>query len=95
MTHNCCLTWIASKLKALVHYTNLVGLAAIDTKLWTRPGQLNVDGDQQTENNAQAQPQQKIQECQNHNLCVYVCMCILCSKCLNHAKPPATYACHF
>ena len=31
---NCCyyhLTWIASKLKALVHYADLVGLATVDT----------------------------------------------------------------
>lgn len=32
------LTWISSKLEALVHYANLVGLAGADTKLWTRPG---------------------------------------------------------
>ena len=32
------LTWIASKLKALVHYADLVGLAATHTKLWTCPG---------------------------------------------------------
>ena len=32
------LTWIASKLKTLVHYADLVGLAAAHTKLWTRPG---------------------------------------------------------
>ena len=32
------LTWTASKLKALVHYADLVGLATADTKLRTRPG---------------------------------------------------------
>ena len=68
------LTWISSKLETLVHYADLVGLAAADTKLWTRPGQLNVDGDQQTDDNTQAQPQQKEQECQKHNLhdCIHV-----------------------
>ena len=53
------LTWISSKLEALVHYANLVGLAAADAKLWTCPGKLNVDGNQQTDDNAQAQPQQE------------------------------------
>ena len=32
------LTWSVSKLKALVHYADLVGLAAADAKLRTRPG---------------------------------------------------------